>query len=588
MSLRAILSGSRVKKRTAPAPANKNNKNNAKTNTAKRKTAASSASALQWPSPLRQTKPGSGCGHTGKDAGEEDDDDDQNEDEELVGDDEDVFSDGDEFQLDDNGLVASLADDLSLRDVVQALRYARGNMFDPLPQPRDSSLEQQQQQQSLSLQLDSYGGHGGHGGGGEQQLTAGGSMRRTGFVGNSTRVAELLNMRRRMPPLATTAHVAALLPNATVTERETVSLIRAGMLLKVIQPQWRRGFSGKGSGDRRRGGGGGGGGGGDSLEAKRGGRALMIGGESLGEVLVETAALQTLVREGLSAAALGADTKAAFAGWLGEAGTGGSVASAAAAPSQKRFTINDRPAPQLTVKMVDELVRAGFLVGHGASTGLLGSLTVTGHRSAAMGGGSGGGGGGGCGGRRGDGERGSQSDTGDVYARPEDRTTLLSLETVARAASGSFDAVGGVGAVYTAGGGGARGRYRAVGSGAGGGNGPVAVPTEDLMLAIPGHGTFVKLVSGALAYLVGIVARTAHRETLETSLRERWDAGGSIAKRRGPGGGGAFKRVPLSRTKKWKEFYGMSFDWVLAEAVGAGLVELFDTGSVGRGVRLLS
>ncbi|CAK7219694.1 hypothetical protein SEUCBS140593_003981 [Sporothrix eucalyptigena] len=540
MSLRAILSGSRVKKRSAPAPANKNN-NRRKTTTA----ASASSSKAPWPNTLRQTKPGSGRGRTGKAPEDEDDEDDEDD-----ADDDDVFSDDDD-KLDDNGLIASLADDLSLRDVIQALRYARGNMFDPLPQPRDGETDESK----------------------SSSLTPGGVTRRTGFVGNSTRVAELLNMRRRMPALTTTAHVAALLPNATATERETVSLVRAGMLLKVIQPQLRRGFSGKGNN-----------GGGSSkssennLEAKRGGRALVIGGESLGEVLMETAELQALVRQGPSSTALSEDTKTAFATWLGEAGTGGTtaapppVAAQKKGPPEKQFTINDRPAPQLTVHMVDELVRAGFLVGHGASTGLLGSLTVTGHRSAGMGDGSGGG--------KGGNERGSQSDTGDVYARPEDRTTLLSLDTVARAASGSFDAVGGIGAVYTAGGGGARGRYRAAGGGA-------AAPTEDLMLSIPGHGSFVKLVSGALAYLIGIVARTSHRETLETSLRERWDAGGSIAKRKGPGGGG-FKRVPLSRTKKWKDFYGLSFDWVLAEAVGAGLIELFDTGSVGRGVRLLS
>ncbi|CAK7239750.1 MAG: hypothetical protein STHCBS139747_001185 [Sporothrix thermara] len=574
MSLRAILGGSRVKKRTAPAPAKKSTNNNNNNNTAKRRTTASAASP--WPHTPRQTKPGSDQGRTGKDvhAGGKDNDDDDNElDNNNNNDDgdDDVFSDDDD-KLDDNGLVASIADDLSLRDVVQALRYARGNMFDPLPQPRDNTSDA---------------------GAAEDQLTAGGSVRRTGFVGNSTRVAELLQMRRRMPPLATTAHVAALLPHATATERETVALVRAGMLLKVVQPQWRRGFAGKGNGGGRGGKEDGGGRAGDGgLAARRGGRALVIGGESLGEVLVETAALQALVREGPSSAALSKDTREAFVEWLGEAGAPAQAHAARPGEStpQKRFTINDRPAPQLTVAMVDELVRAGFLVGHGASAGLLGSLAVTGHRSAAMGGG------GSSGGRHGDGERGSHSDTGDVYARPEDRTTLLSLENVARAASGSYDAVGGIGAVYTAGGGGARGRYSASRT-SGGSNGSAAgaalaaVPTEDLLLSIPGHGTFVKLVSGALAYLIGIIARTSHRETLETSLRERWDAGGSIAKRRGPGagsGGGAFRRVPLSRTKKWKEFYGMSFDWVLAEALGAGLVELFDTGSVGRGVRLLS
>ncbi|CAK7265393.1 hypothetical protein SEPCBS57363_001559 [Sporothrix epigloea] len=552
MSLRAILSGSRVKKRTAAAPANKN-KVGPRTATgnngdSRRRTVSSAASfSSKWPDTLRQTKPGSGRGRGGKDAEAGDAD----EEEKGVGD---AFSD-DEYELDDKGVVTSLANDLSLRDVIQALRYARGNMFDPLPQSRDNGEHD----------------------GAEDKLTAGGGVCRTGYVGNSTRVAELLNMRRLIPPLVTTAHVAALLPNATLTERETVSLVRAGMLLKVVQPQWRRGFVGKGSGDRGRG----------SRHSEKSfeAKALVIGGESLGEVLVETAALQALVREGSSSSALSEDSKAAFVSWLGQAGLGYAAAGPERVPMKpppKQFTINSRPAPQLTMTMIDELVRAGFLVGHGASTGLLGSLAVTGHRSAAIGGGSGGGG---CA-RRGYGERGSQSDTGDVYARPEDRTTLLSLETVARAASGSFDAVGGVNAVYTAGGGGARGRY--VVAGAGGGNGPAAVTTEDLLLSIPAHGTFVKLVSGALNYLVGIVARTPRRETLETSLRERWNAGGSVAKRKSREGLGILKRVPLSRSKKWKEFYGMNFDWVLAEAVGAGLVELFDTGSVGRGVRLLT
>jgi hypothetical protein len=41
------------------------------------------------------------------------------------------------------------------------------------------------------------------------------------------------------------------------------------------------------------------------------------------------------------------------------------------------------------------------------------------------------------------------------------------------------------------------------------------------------------------------------------------------------------------RTKKWKEFQGLEFGWVLQEAVGAGLVEVFETQSVGRGVRLV-
>ncbi|EFX02554.1 hypothetical protein CMQ_5915 [Grosmannia clavigera kw1407] len=384
--------------------------------------------------------------------------------------------------LDDSGLVASLADDLSLRDVVQALRYARANMFDPIP------------------------GHQEGGG--------------NGFVGNSTRVAELLNTRRRLPALATTAHVAALLPNATATERETVSLMRAGILRKVVQPQWRR------------------------------------AGEPLGEVLVETATLEQLVRDGPASSegdGLSDDTQAAFVAWL--RGEGGEEHGGRDHSSPRAITIHGQTAPRLDGRMADELVRAGFLVGHGARR-------VVDHRS------------GGSGQSNNSSER---SGHGDVFARPEDRTSLLSLETVAKAASGSFGAVGGIGAVYTAGGGGARSALPLQT----GCQQNAAASTEDLLLAVPGHGAFVKLVSAALAHLVSLLARTPFREAPETMLQERWNAAGSNS-----GGHGSYRRVTLSRTRKWKDLYGLSFNWVLAEAVGAGLVEVFETGSVGRGIRL--
>lgn len=39
--------------------------------------------------------------------------------------------------------------------------------------------------------------------------------------------------------------------------------------------------------------------------------------------------------------------------------------------------------------------------------------------------------------------------------------------------------------------------------------------------------------------------------------------------------------------KKWKDFQGVSFGWVLLDALGSGVVETFETSSVGRGVRLV-
>ncbi|KLU84215.1 hypothetical protein MAPG_03260 [Magnaporthiopsis poae ATCC 64411] len=74
----------------------------------------------------------------------------------------------------------------------------------------------------------------------------------------------------------------------------------------------------------------------------------------------------------------------------------------------------------------------------------------------------------------------------------------------------------------------------------------------------------------------------------EDMLRQRWDGGvgggGGVRQARG---GVRFGVIP-GRTRRWKEFSGLRFDWILAEAVGSGLVEVFETGCVGRGVRLVS
>ena len=106
----------------------------------------------------------------------------------AAGDDEDdLFQD----HLDDVGLVACLANDLSLRDVVQTMRYIRSHMFDDIPE-------------------------------------------RSGM--NSTRTAEVLNFRRLLPPIVTNVHVHALVKSPTLVEREIAELTSAGLLRKIIVP----------------------------------------------------------------------------------------------------------------------------------------------------------------------------------------------------------------------------------------------------------------------------------------------------------------------------------------------------------------
>lgn len=173
----------------------------------------------------------------------------------------------------------------------------------------------------------------------------------------------------------------------------------------------------------------------------------------------------------------------------------------------------------------------------------------------------------------------SLSDTVNTFSRPVDRVSLVSLETVSRQPTGSLGTVGGAGAVYAAG-----------GSGGGHGPGPsLPASITELRLAIPGNGAFLKLVSSALGHLVALLSKSRYREAPEGLLRDRWD--GAIdrdevrqAARRSRG---EFAGVLPGQTRKWKQFYGLSFDWVLQEAVGSGLVEVFETRSVGRGIRAL-
>jgi hypothetical protein len=164
----------------------------------------------------------------------------------------------------------------------------------------------------------------------------------------------------------------------------------------------------------------------------------------------------------------------------------------------------------------------------------------------------------------------------EVFSTPGEgsRGTMTSLNSISKAASGTLAAVGGEGAVHAAG-------------GSGGGIGPPG--TGEFSLAIPGIGAYLKLVADARAHLRSLLSKSRFREAPESVLRERWDGGvaadsAATTARRNRG---ELAGVLPGRTRKWKQFYGVTYEWVLGEGVGAGVVEVFDTGSVGRGVRAL-
>jgi Serine-threonine protein kinase 19 len=164
----------------------------------------------------------------------------------------------------------------------------------------------------------------------------------------------------------------------------------------------------------------------------------------------------------------------------------------------------------------------------------------------------------------------------EVFSTPGQgsRGTMTSLNSISRAASGSLAAVGGEGAVHAAGGSGGGIRSQGIG---------------DFDVAVPGTGSYLKLVASARAHLLSLLSKSRYREAPESLLKQRWEGGVSVddkvseARRNRR----EFDGVLPGRTRKWKTFFGMGFEWILGECVGAGMVEVFDTGSIGRGVRAL-
>ncbi|KAI0016453.1 serine-threonine protein kinase 19-domain-containing protein [Xylariomycetidae sp. FL0641] len=364
----------------------------------------------------------------------------------------------DEYDLDDHGLVRALATDLHLRDAAQAIAYIRARMFSPVPE------------------------------------------RASGMT--STRVAEVLNYRVRLPPLVTVSHIQALLASPSAVERELAALGRAGFVRRVAVP--RRGPLG------------------DSVMLAEDYAAMVAAAGDL--------------EEGL---------KARFTRYLEQR-----------AGSQRQQDVPDGALPPADVQ---RLVRAGFVTAH--HTGLA--------------------------------HHGGSSGVLATHSRPAaDRNTLTSLDAVSRQAAGSLAAVGGPGALHNAGGSGA-GRLATGAAAAAAADDdddarPRGAATTGLKLAVPGHGSFVELLARAVDHLADLVVRGG-TQLPESVLRDRWDGAVDYPARKGGGGGGlhgGFGVLP-GHTRKWRRFYGLAFEFVLQEAVGAGRVEVFETGSVGRGVRVV-
>ncbi|KAF3481776.1 uncharacterized protein GIQ15_04535 [Arthroderma uncinatum] len=108
-----------------------------------------------------------------------------------------------------------------------------------------------------------------------------------------------------------------------------------------------------------------------------------------------------------------------------------------------------------------------------------------------------------------------------------------------------------------------------------------------MILSLPNMGPYLRLLGAARTHILDTLRKSRYSEAPVYLIRDRWDGSielnsrASIAKH----ARGEFSGVLPGRTNKWKQLYGLDFRWALEEALGAGLIEIFNTGSVGPGIR---
>ncbi|KAK3718364.1 hypothetical protein LTR37_005177 [Vermiconidia calcicola] len=151
------------------------------------------------------------------------------------------------------------------------------------------------------------------------------------------------------------------------------------------------------------------------------------------------------------------------------------------------------------------------------------------------------------------------------------------------AATGTLAAIGGSGAVHESGGSGSTLATRDTRQPA-----SKSLAQQTMTFSLPSTGRYLKLLTSARLHLLSLLKQLSprYKEATLSLLKERWDGNiPSDATSTANRTRGEWTGVLPGKTKKWKEFYGLGFEWVLEECVGSGLLELFDTGSVGLAVR---
>lgn len=112
--------------------------------------------------------------------------------------------------------------------------------------------------------------------------------------------------------------------------------------------------------------------------------------------------------------------------------------------------------------------------------------------------------------------------------------------------------------------------------------------SQEMTLSLPSTGAYLKLLTTTRLHLLSLLKQISprHKECTIDLLKEKWEGnvlGDAVS--RAKRARGEWTGVLAGKTRKWREFCGLRFEWVLAECVGSGLVEVFDSGVGVWGVR---
>ncbi|CAH2351479.1 hypothetical protein CLIB1423_03S07228 [[Candida] railenensis] len=107
------------------------------------------------------------------------------------------------------------------------------------------------------------------------------------------------------------------------------------------------------------------------------------------------------------------------------------------------------------------------------------------------------------------------------------------------------------------------------------------IESHQYAVSYPNCGTYLKLINACRTWLVKFLSKSKFKEVLETQMYDRWEG---ITQQTNSNAGSQFASSS-KMTNFRKPYYGFELNWVLADALGAGVVEVFST-PVGRGWRL--